>query len=78
MAGVPGRGGLRLGSVVVFSSLLAAVPALAGRAGLVLVGFLVLVVGVVFLGVVWPAIWSRDEVRQRNALAVLDRIFRWK
>jgi hypothetical protein len=37
------------------------------------------VVGLVVAGgVIIPAVWSRDETRRKAALAVLDRIFRWK
>lgn len=32
----------------------------------------------VIIVVVWAAIWSRDADRRKDALAVLDRLLRWK
>ena len=44
-------------------------------AGVVLV---VVLIAVLVAGVVMPAVWSVRSTRRRAALAVLDRLLRWK
>jgi hypothetical protein len=51
-------------------------PGLArNQAVLVIAG---LVVVLVISGVIFPAVWSRKRTRRTAALAVLDRIVRWR
>ena len=39
---------------------------------------IVLVIVLVIGGVIFPAVWSRKRTRRTAALAVLDRLLRWK
>jgi VIT1/CCC1 family predicted Fe2+/Mn2+ transporter len=59
-----------------FGSVLVAVPALFGTTGIALVALAALLGLAVLLIVVYPAVWSRDEVRRKAALEVLKRIVR--
>jgi hypothetical protein len=64
-------------------SLLNALPQVSGTVSHVLSGqdlfvILVLVLVLVAVLVIFPAVWSSKPYRRKSALAVLDRIIRWR
>jgi hypothetical protein len=66
----------RLGQLALLAQAKTAINKIAG--GQWTLALVVLIAVLLIVGVLWPAIWSQKPSRRKAALAVLDRLLRWR